>query len=682
MSQPLKIALAHLNHATVGRHSVYMPINIGYIGAYARKLLGAGNVEVRLYAEHEPLLGDLAGWKPDVLGTANYIWNSEFGLTMMRAARDDNPDIVCVAGGPEIPETPEDRRAYLAERPEIDFYAYLEGELPFGRLVERLAGGETARELRREAQDGLLCLHPKTGALLEGEPMLRPMDMDVIPSPYLTGLMDQWFDGTYAPSIETARGCPFKCGFCFQGQRYFSTIARFSVERINDELTYIAKRMKETPGILLNICDSNFAMYKRDEEIAEHLRSLQDTFGWPNAFNVTTGKANYDRIMKITGRLGNKMRVSASVQSLNDETLETIQRKNLPWEKFVEIQEEMKKRGMITMSEMIVPMPRETKESFFAGLEKLNNVGIDFLSPYTAMLLKGTFLAKKKTREKYKMVGKFRVLPRQFGEYKGRRSFEIEEVCVATDTMPFEDYLECRGFGLISVVFTYTQFDVIHRHLKELGITSFDFIFAAWKRIRGGGTELTPIYEDYLKTCRDELFDSREEIYNYFNKDENYRKLLDGECGDNLIRRYKNVMIVDVCIPALRLAYDVLEMISEKNLDAKGRLALRAARDWALATRDVGAIFHGEPHAFKPRRLTTDFDVDAWYHKSQGQRPLADFQGTVSYHVTGDHRTIERILDQARRLFGDDYNFWMPKTLNNWSISEFWLKCRAERVPV
>ncbi len=371
MNNSLKVALGHLSHTTTGRHSVYMPINIGYIGAYARSVLGEENIELRLYSEADHMSQDITDWKPDVVATANYVWNSEIGLAILKIAREVNPDVVCVAGGPEIPELPEDRKAYLDDRPQIDLYAYIEGELPFGELVKKIYAGASAIELRREPQPGLIALHPDTGELLTGLPMDRPMDMDVIPSPYLTGLMDQWFDGSYAPSIETARGCPFRCTFCFQGQKYFNTIARFSVERINAEFTYMAERMKDYPDILLNICDSNFGMYKRDLEFADHLRGLQDTHGWPNAFNVTTGKANYDRILEVAEKLRNKMHVSTSVQSLNDETLEIIERRNLPWDQYVAIQAEMKKRGMISMAETIIPMPMETKESFFEGLKKL-----------------------------------------------------------------------------------------------------------------------------------------------------------------------------------------------------------------------------------------------------------------------------------------------------------------------
>jgi radical SAM superfamily enzyme YgiQ (UPF0313 family) len=678
MAKPIKVALTHLAHATFGRHAPQMPINIGYIGAYTKEHVGAGNIELRLYTDAEKLLVDLATWKPDVLGTSNYVWNSEIGHIMMLAARDDNPRVICVAGGPEIPSQDDERRAYLAKRPEIDFYAYLEGELPFGELVSKLIAGATADELRRVPQDGMLSLHPDTRELIIGPVMPRPMDMDIIPSPYLTGLMDEWFDGSTAPSMETARGCPFSCTFCFQGQKYFSTIAKFSIERIKDELTYIAKRMTDAPNNFLRLYDSNFGMYERDEEIAEHLRSLQDEYGWPNFIDVNTGKANYDRILKIANRVRNKIQISTSVQSINQETLGAIKRKNLRLDQLAEVQRRIKDDELISDTEIIVPLPEETKQSFFNGLKRLEELGIDQLAPYTTMLLKGTPLAEPEIRKKYEMVNKFRLLPRQFGEYKNRRCFEIEEVCVATNTMSFEDYIQCRGIALIWVIFTNTQFDIIRRHLNELGLSVYEFVHSAWQRISDGASALSPIYENYVQECKDELFNSPEEVYEFYSEDKNYRRLLMGDIGDNLIRKFRIETIINYSVPSLQFAYDVFEELACDNFDEESHSSVRAAREWAIASRDLGAILVDDKQLDKVQTLTLDYDVATWYHEGMKARPLPEFHGMTTYKLQSNQGRIRGILDQTRQLFGGDENLWLAKALTMWTVKEFWLESKSE----
>ena len=52
-------------------------------------------------------------------------------------------------------------------------------------------------------------------------------------------------------------------------------------------------------------------------------------------------------------------------------------------------------------------------------------------------------LGRDEAIKKYQMESKFRILPKQFGEYKGEKVFEIEKVCVATETMSFQSYLNC-----------------------------------------------------------------------------------------------------------------------------------------------------------------------------------------------------------------------------------------------
>ncbi len=675
-SSPLKIALGDLRHNTAGRHSIIMPLGIGLIGSYARHKLGHDSVDMRLYDDPDAVLDDIDAWRPDVVGLANYCWNAEVAQLVFRYAKKTNPETVCVGGGPEFPSDPTEMETYLGARPWVDFFAPMEGERPFAALMEKIRAGVDLATLRREPQDGLVALHPESAALLAGPTQPRLLDLDEIPSPYAAGLMDQWFNGSFAPMIETARGCPYSCTFCVQGDASWSKIAVFSLERVKNDLTYMAERMKAFPGILLSVADANFGMYPRDEEVALHMRSLQDEYGWPNAFDVTTGKSHYERIVRVVETVRNKMFISGSVQSLHDNTLETIKRKNIPFDSYHELQRDLRDKGVMTTVETIIPLPKETKDSFFDGMRKLIGSGVSAPTVYTSMILKGTELASRQSRDIHGLETRYRILPRQFGEYRGEKCFEVEEVCVATNHMSFEEYLECRGFALVASAFSGVQYDVIHRHLQELGLDLFDYLYRLWELIKERDSDLKRVYEAYIGETREELFDTPEAIKECYSAEYNYRLLLSGEKADNLMRKYKTIIAASNSALSLDFAFSVLmDMVpANESAEAWGR-ALAAGRAWALATRDLKPMFEDGAYPRREDTLRLAFDVDRWYREGKKGGTLLDHETTVVYSISSNFSEIEAILDDHRSLYGDDTLFLASKLFVNWSPKALWRRC-------
>ena len=67
----IKILLAHPRHNTVGAHSSYVPINIGYIAAYLKKEVSEIDIEFKLEVDPKETFEALENWKPDVVGISN-----------------------------------------------------------------------------------------------------------------------------------------------------------------------------------------------------------------------------------------------------------------------------------------------------------------------------------------------------------------------------------------------------------------------------------------------------------------------------------------------------------------------------------------------------------------------------------------------------------------------------------
>ena len=101
--------------------------------------------------------------------------------------------------------------------------------------------------------------------------------------------------------------------------------------------------------------------------------------------------------------------------------------------------------GANTYSEVILGLPGDTKEKHFQTLKTLVESSFTTISMYQLMILPGTELGSKETKQKYKMRTKYRVVPRCYGSYeifkKESNVAEIEEICTSNNTLSFDDYL-------------------------------------------------------------------------------------------------------------------------------------------------------------------------------------------------------------------------------------------------
>ena len=680
-SQKIRIALGDLHHNTIGRHSPYFPLGIGCIASYTLAQHGAENISIRLFVDPVDMMDTLKHWKPDIVGITNYVWNSEVSSLLFRFAKDQDPSPLCIAGGPNISNRADEQLEFLRNHPEIDHYVLLEGETAFSHLVGMIIedGSECLAE-KAGYLSGLVTIDSEGRQLITGPENPRLKDLDVIPSPYLTGLFDKFFDGKMTPTIETARGCPFQCTFCVQGDMYFNSMAKFSLERTRNELYYIAERISTTPISTLQIVDSNFGSYKKDVEGARVIRETQDQFGWPVLVGSATGKAHIDRVIEASSIMKNSLEVATTFQSNNPETLSITKRRNIATpDGYSEIVEKLRSQGQNPSSELILPLPEETRQSYFDGIRALMESNISAEKTYTTMMLPGTVLDDPEVRKTYAMETRYRMLPWQFGEYDGRRCFEIEEVCVQTSTMSFEEYLECRDFALIVAVFSSKQFDIVRRLVEEHGLSFFDYLMQVSDRTKMDNSSFLKVLCDHLHEAEEELFTTREELISHYEQDESYRQLIDGSIGDNLLRKYCTIMIYRGGMDILNLAFDTLyQMLSDQSVDGGAVNAIRDASRWAVAVRDFSKIL--EPHDVGRggTQLKLSYDVPRWYDENSGQN-LVSYAREVEYDIYFDQDNVDKTLNESLALVGERDLFRIGVILKR-SASSLWRQS-VERVP-
>ena len=539
--RPLSIYLGDLTYTTLSLATDAFPLNIGFIAAYAEKCFGK-EIDLRLFKYVEDLERAINEKPPDILGLSNYPWNFSLGLEFFRLARTVSPRTIRVMGGPNIPLEDEARSQFVKQRPLIDFYAYLEGEEAFAALVARALLTNADREKMKSAPiDGFIHRMSET-EVMKGVMLARRRDLDELPSPYLTGHMDKFFDGKLSPMMETTRGCPFSCTFCHEGTRLVSKVNHFSIDRVKAELDYIAATAKRAPNLISNLmfADPNFAMYERDYKIVEHIERIQQRQNWPRSIFASTGKNKKERIAKLLRKLNGSMSMWMSEQSTDPVVLQQIKRDNISTSQMRALAGMYQEFGLPTLSELILGLPGDSYESHVKSLSEVMEAGIDVIDTYTCMLLNGAELTSPFSRAAYKIGSHFRILPRDFAKLRnGRIAVEIEEVVTSTSTMSFGDYQEARKLHLmVAVVYNGGGFGPLFRLLRQKKVPNIGLMQKLVVDIKSAPAPVQAIFNSFVRLTKEELWNSEEELQAYVRAANNYEKLLKGEVGTNLIQTH------------------------------------------------------------------------------------------------------------------------------------------------
>ena len=548
-TKPLKIYLGDLTYTTVTLATEAFPLNVGFIASYCKKLFGDA-VEITLFKYIEDIDKAVNESPPDILGLSNYCWSHSVSYEIFKMCKKSNPNVVTVWGGPNFPIDFPSQKKFMKQYPEVDVYVPTEGETGFSNIVSlilKLASLENASEtIQKNPIEGCIS-RDDNGEIHYSIPTIRISSLNEIPSPYQNGMMDKFFDGKLTPMLQTNRGCPFHCTFCTDGRDETNKVNHFSIERVQSDIEYIAEHTPKNTHSL-HISDLNFGMYPRDLEICESLAKIQQKFNYPKYIKCTTGKNQKDKIINAIKKLNNSLRVTMSVQSLDPDVLHNIRRDNISVDHMLALYPALKEANLQTTSEVILGLPGETFENHIQTLRDLVKARMDEIVVHTCMLLDGSEMGLPEERKKWEMKTKFRVLQRDFAELSnGKKVIEYEEVVVGSKTMTFEEYIDLRVLAFI--IFVTNQgivFDAIQKLLREQEIDVFELYYGMLTSRNESSENTQNVIEQFKNDTIDELWDSPKELLENFQKDSEYKKLLDGEAGTNVIYHYKAVVISEL----------------------------------------------------------------------------------------------------------------------------------------
>ena len=246
---------------------------LGYLKAYAEAdpaTKAAWEISLAHFAVPTPpeeVVAAVEKASPDLVGFSCYSWNIR-AVEKVLARLPAKEGRIVVLGGIEV--TP-DPAGYLRDNARADLVVFGEGEQTFRELLGRLA--PAGARPGKETLDGIPGVCWRDGKQTRRNVPRPPLpDLEAVPSPYLAGTYGDLLKNQDRVMVETTRGCPYTCTFCFE-PRGFARVRAFPVARAKAEIeALVAAGVKE-----IVFLDTNFNMdRKRAVEIWEYLAGRAD----------------------------------------------------------------------------------------------------------------------------------------------------------------------------------------------------------------------------------------------------------------------------------------------------------------------------------------------------------------------------------------------------------------------
>lgn len=418
---------------------------------------------------------------PAVAAFSSLMWNAQLCLQVAERVKRRHPECLVVFGGANVPHHPE---AFLRRHPFIDVTVRGEGESPFRNVLERLAAATGAGDIDLDGIAGTSWRTPGGGCRHNEIDQAFQKDLDLYPSPYLEGLYDEVIhrhpELQFQAIVETNRGCPFQCTFCYWGKGGMSRKYRFhGIDRVKAEIDWMAANRIQ---YVFN-ADSNFGMHRRDMEIAEYLVATKQRTGFPHKFRTCYGKNTDEKIFAI-GKLfhdhGLEKGITISYQSVDEGVQKNIKRDNIRLECARELQRKFNDSGVPVYTELILGLPGESLRSWIDGVDRVLGSGLkNQLFMYICQVFPNTDLAAPEYLARFGVQTKVIELTEIHGRLRTADWVaEEEEIVVATAAMPADDWRRALVFSWVTMTMHSLKigFHVIAWLVDRFGIRHSDFL--------------------------------------------------------------------------------------------------------------------------------------------------------------------------------------------------------------
>ena len=415
---------------------------------------------------------------PGVFLFSDYIWSLEANLVISATVKAASPHSVVIHGGPDAPKYDGDREQFFSDHPAVDVIVHGEGEATLPELLAAL-DGQLDGDLRALAGVAGITYRPTPGA----EPIStadRPRldDLNVVPSPYLTGIFDAWDGGAATMAVlETNRGCPYGCTFCDWGSATLSRIRKYDLDRVFGEVEWMAKAKVE----VVLVADANFGIFERDVAIAEKVVEARATYGYPRAMFTNYAKNTVKHLEPIVSTLiagGLHGHGIMSVQTFDEPTLQITRRKNLKTQDYARLGAQFVEAQLPIFSDLMLGLPGATLASTLSDMQRLIDQEITART-YPTQLLTNSPMNEPSYRVEWQIETDERGMLRSTKSYTAAERAEMDRAIIA--------FHAADTYGILRVVLRWLtdqtgvrEIDVLDRLRHEVESRPEQAPLVAW----------------------------------------------------------------------------------------------------------------------------------------------------------------------------------------------------------
>jgi radical SAM superfamily enzyme YgiQ (UPF0313 family) len=330
---------------------------------------------------------------------SSYVWNNHVNLAAAKDIKALAPSSIIIIGGPEVPKYVDETEAFLEKNPAIDIAVLGEGEVACAQILEILS--QTDYSLDSLANVEGIVFRGSDGWVRTGD-RERIANINELPSPYLTGEFEPWFDGFTSAILETNRGCPYGCTYCDWGSATLAKVTKFEPVRVNAEIDYIAKKGSQA----VFVADANFGMLEQDIELAQTLVDAKAKYGFPVRMYSNFAKNGGRRLMAVIKILHEGGLLEAGIialQTTDDDVLKAIKRDNIKTSSYEKLMGYFNSENIPMASDIMIGLPGQTIDSLQKDLQFCFDWKVSANGNYTSMMPNAP-MAEKTYREEFQIV--------------------------------------------------------------------------------------------------------------------------------------------------------------------------------------------------------------------------------------------------------------------------------------